>query len=188
MGGARDPDPESRQTPNGGVPGVLQSGLPPVVDAHARLLILGSFPGVASLSEERYYAHPRNAFWTILGRLLGEPLAQVPYAQRLRRMTGRGIALWDAVGACRRRGSLDADIRDARTNDLVGWLSAHPGIRAVAFNGATAARIEPAIRDRVAVTYRMPSTSPAHAALSLEQKYLRWRILVDDGWLPGPVP
>ncbi len=161
----------------------LLVGLPPVVGPGARLLVLGSFPGGTSLAHARYYAHPRNQFWPILGALLGEPLATLPYEARLGRLVARRIALWDALGACRRRGSLDAAIRDARGNDFEGLLEALPALGAVAFNGATAAKAEPAFAGRGLATYRMPSTSPAHAGLSCEAKLVRWRALVDDGWI-----
>jgi len=158
-------------------------GLPPVIGEAPRLLILGSFPGAASLAQARYYAHPRNAFWPILGALLDEPLPALPYEARLERLKARRVALWDALGACRRRGSLDAAIRDARGNDFGALLDALPGVGAVAFNGATAARAEPVFAARGLATYRMPSTSPAHAGLSFEAKLARWRALVDDGWI-----
>jgi hypoxanthine-DNA glycosylase len=161
----------------------LLRGLPPVVGRAPRLLVLGSFPGGLSLAHARYYAHPRNQFWPVLGALLGEPLPALPYARRLERLKARRIALWDALGACRRQGSLDAAIRDPRGNDLEALLDRLPALGAVAFNGATAAKAEPAFVARGLATYRMPSTSPAHAGLSFEAKLARWRVLVDDGWI-----
>ena len=158
-------------------------GLPPVVGDAPRVLILGSFPGAASLAQARYYAHPRNAFWPILGALLGEPLPSLPYEARLERLKARRVALWDALGACRREGSLDAAIRDARGNDFGAILERMPTLGAVAFNGATAAKAEPTFAARGLSTYRMPSTSPAHAGLSFDAKLARWRALVDDGWI-----
>jgi hypoxanthine-DNA glycosylase len=161
----------------------LRHGLPPVVGAGARVLILGSFPGEASLAQARYYAHPRNQFWPILGALLGEPLAAMPYEARLLRLRERGVALWDRVGSCRRQGSLDTAIRDARGNDFEPILAAAPALAAVAFNGASAAKSEAAFADRGLAMYRLPSTSPAHAGLSFEAKLARWRALRDDGWI-----
>jgi hypoxanthine-DNA glycosylase len=158
-------------------------GLPPVLGQAPRLLILGSFPGEASLARARYYAHPRNQFWPILGALLDEPLAQSDYEARLERLRARRIALWDVLGACRRAGSLDAAIRDARGNDFDALLRRAPEIGAVAFNGATAAKAEPAFAARGLATYWLPSTSPAHAGLGLEAKLARWRVLRDDGWI-----
>ncbi len=161
------------------------AGLAPVVGRAPRLLILGSFPGEASLAQARYYAHPRNQFWPILGALLDEPLAGLDYALRLERLQARRIALWDVLGACRRAGSLDASIRDARGNDFDALLAGAPQIGAVAFNGATAAKAEPAFAARGLATYRLPSTSPAHAGLGFEAKLACWRVLRHDGWIGG---
>jgi len=161
----------------------LLQGLAPVIGPAPRLLILGSFPGEASLAQARYYAHPRNRFWPILGALLDEPLTELAYEARLERIKARRIALWDMLGACRREGSLDAAIRDARGNDFDALLEAMPGLGAVAFNGATAARAEPGFAARGLATYRLPSTSPAHAALSHEAKLARWSALRTDGWV-----
>jgi len=164
-------------------------GLPPVVGRAPRLLILGSFPGEASLAQARYYAHPRNQFWPILARLLDEPLPGLDYPARLERLTRRRVALWDTLGACRREGSLDTAIRDARHNDFDALLEAAACLGAVAFNGATAARAERYFAARGLVTYRMPSTSPAHAGLSFEAKLARWQVLREDGWIaPGAAP
>ena len=163
--------------------GGLLQGLAPVIGPAPRLLILGSFPGEASLAQARYYAHPRNRFWPILGALLDEPLPELAYEARLERLKARRIALWDVLGACRREGSLDAAIRDARGNDFEALLAAMPGLGAVAFNGATAARAEPAFAARGLSTFRLPSTSPAHAALSHEAKLARWSALRTDGWI-----
>jgi hypoxanthine-DNA glycosylase len=158
-------------------------GLPPVAGPGARLLVLGSFPGGMSLAQARYYAHPRNQFWPILGALLGEALPTLPYEARLGRLVARRIALWDALGACRRQGSLDAAIREPRGNDFEMLLAASPTLGAVAFNGATAAKAEAVFAARGLATYRMPSTSPAHAGLSFDTKLARWRVLLDDGWI-----
>lgn len=172
--------------PAGGRGDGLLTGLPPVVGPGARVLVLGSFPGGMSLARARYYAHPRNQFWPILGALLGEPLPALPYEARLGRLRARRIALWDALGACRRRGSLDAAIRDPRGNDFDALLAALPELGAVAFNGATAAKSEPVFAARGLATYRMPSTSPAYAGLSLDAKLASWRALADDGWVAPP--
>ncbi len=163
----------------------LLRGLDPVIGPASRLLILGSFPGAASLAQARYYAHPRNQFWPILGALLDEPLPALAYEARLDRLRARGVALWDLLGACRRDGSLDAAIRDPRGNDFDALLAAMPGLGAVAFNGATAARGEPAFAARGLATYRLPSTSPAHAGLSFDAKLERWMALRADGWIPA---
>ena len=166
----------------------LRRGLPPVVGGAPRLLVLGSFPGEASLAQARYYAHPRNQFWPILGALLDEPLPDIAYTERLERLKARHIALWDVVAECRRQGSLDSAIRDARGNAIERLLDAQPSLRAIAFNGAAAARAQPRLAARGLVTYRLPSSSPAHAGMSLAHKIAQWRVLRDDGWIGVSVP
>ena len=113
----------------------------PVGAADARLLILGSLPGEASLAAQRYYAHPTNQFWRLLGSAIGEDLAELGYDVRLKRLAVREIALWDVVAEARRRGSLDGSIRAASPNALVRYVATHPRLEAVAFNGRTAAAI-----------------------------------------------
>ena len=169
----------AQRAPDGDPP--LLEGLPPVLGPDARLLILGSFPGERSLAAAQYYAHPRNQFWPILGALLGEPLAGLDYPVRLERLIAHRVALWDVLGHCRRPGSLDAAIRDAAGNDFDELLVRVPTLRAVAFNGATAARRAGAFGGRGLATVALPSTSPAHAALGFEQKLARWRAL--SAWL-----
>ena len=158
---------------------------PPLEDRHARVLILGSMPGAASLAADQYYAHPRNHFWPIMGRLFGAG-PELPYAKRVRRLKSCGIAVWDVLESCVRPGSLDADIEEGSiaVNDFAGFFDAHPGIGAVFFNGAKA---ESAYRRHVlqglpspACTLpvcRLPSTSPAYAALSLGRKLALWEML-----------
>jgi TDG/mug DNA glycosylase family protein len=113
----------------------------PVGAADARLLILGSLPGEASLAAQRYYAHSTNQFWRLLGQAIGEDLASLEYEARLQRLAVREIALWDVVAEARRRGSLDGAIRAATPNELADFVDRHPRLRAVAFNGRTAAAI-----------------------------------------------
>lgn len=156
----------------------------PVADRNARLMILGSMPGAESLRAGQYYAHPRNAFWRIMGELVGAS-PQLPYGARLHRLQQAGIALWDVLAACARAGSLDAaiDERSIIANDLVSFLARHPGITHVYFNGATAERcfrrhVQPALEaDRLQLR-RLPSTSPAHAALTCAEKLQAWRTIL----------
>ena len=150
-------------------------GLPPVISRRTRLLLLGSFPGAASLAAQQYYAHPRNQFWPLLSALLDEPLAVLPYAQRLQRLRERGLGLWDVYAECRREGSLDSAIRDARLNDLAGLRRRAPALIAVAHNGGESAR---AMRVTAALghpVFRLPSSSPANASWSFERKLAAWR-------------
>ena len=155
----------------------------PVGSRDAVLLILGSLPGEASLAAQRYYAHPQNQFWRLLGAAIGEPLASQDYDHRLQRLAERRIALWDVVGEARRRGSLDGAIREASANPLREFVASHPGLAAVAFNGQTAARLGrkalaglegPRLVD-------LPSSSPAYT-LALAVKADRWAELGTLAW------
>lgn len=150
-------------------------GFPPVIDVQVRTLILGSFPSEASLAAGQYYAHPRNQFWPILGHVLGEPLHEQPYEQRLRRMLAHRIGLWDVLGACERAGSLDADIRAAQANDFAPLLARAPRLTRVLFNGQTAGRFASRFAAAGLTVAVLPSTSPAHAGRSFEQKLALWQ-------------
>jgi hypoxanthine-DNA glycosylase len=153
----------------------LLSGLPPVIAPHTRLVVLGSFPGVASLQAQQYYGHPRNHFWPILGQLWGQDLVALPYAQRLQVMQAQGLGLWDVYAGCRREGSLDSAIQDPVLNDLASLRQLAPGLRGVAHNGGESAR---AMRHTAALglpVWRLPSTSPANASWSFDRKLAAWR-------------
>lgn len=119
----------------------IKQSMPPVGAADASLLILGSLPGDASLAAQRYYAHPTNQFWRLLGGAIGEQLAALDYPARLDRLAARGIALWDVVADATRTGSLDGAIRSARANHLADFVATHPRLKAIGFNGRTAAAI-----------------------------------------------
>lgn len=149
-------------------------GLPPVIAAGARVLILGSFPSAASLAAQQYYAHPRNQFWRILGDVLDQPLPLLDYPTRIALVEAAGIAIWDVFAACERDGSLDAAIRHALPNDLAILKRSAPALRRVCFNGRMAAR---RVREVEALGYEtrvLPSTSPAHAGLSYAAKLQCW--------------
>ena len=151
------------------------SALPPVIRADTRAVVLGSFPGAASLQAQQYYAHPRNQFWPILGTLLGEPLPELPYAERLRTLLEHRVGLWDVYASCRRKGSLDTAIRDAVPNELDQLRAWAPDLRLVLHNGAESARRIREIEALGLAAIRVPSTSPANARLSLEAKLCLWR-------------
>lgn len=154
-----------------------KSCLPPVVDAGVRLLICGSLPGEASLAAERYYAHPRNHFWRLLESVLDEPVAELAYQARLATLLRRGVGLWDTVASARRRGSLDGAMREVEANPLQELAANLPRLEAVAFNGATAARIgQRALAGRALTIVDLPSSSPAYT-LPLEAKAERWAVL-----------
>jgi hypoxanthine-DNA glycosylase len=153
---------------------VLQ-GLAPVVTPATRLLVLGSFPGVASLQAQQYYAHPRNHFWPVLSALWGVELRALPYPQRLAVLRERGLGLWDVYASCRREGSLDSAIEQAVPNDLAGLARATPALRAIAHNGGESARFMRITRALGLPVWRLPSTSPANASWSFERKLAAWR-------------
>lgn len=152
---------------------------PPVAGPEARIIVLGSMPGAASLRAGQYYAHPHNAFWRIMGELFGAGPA-LPYPARLQILTDAGLALWDVLESCVRVGSLDSAIRDERANDFAAFFTEHPGIGQIFFNGAKAEQaflrhVLPGLAMPVIGRHRLPSTSPAHAGLSFERKLDAWR-------------
>src|SRR5687768_6171417 len=115
----------------------LLSGFPPVLDNHTRILMLGSFPGEASLAAQQYYAHPRNQFWRLLSAMLDDDIAALPYEQRLQRLLSHQIGLWDVIALCEREGSLDTAIRFAQANDFATLKHQCPNLYRVCFNGKT---------------------------------------------------
>lgn len=163
---------------------LLAQGFPPVARADARLLILGSMPGQASLRSQAYYAHPRNAFWPILADTLNF-VPDLPYTERLEILQANGIALWDVLAACHRPGSLDADIEDSSivVNDFVHFFKQHPQIQTICINGGKAdvywrryviRSLSQAQQQKMRVK-RLPSTSPANAAIPYKTKLIDWK-------------
>ena len=153
-------------------------GLAPLLAPDARVLILGSFPSEASLAARQYYAHPRNHFWPVLSALLNEPLVEMSYPARTARVRQHGIAIWDTIVACERKGSLDAAIRNAERGEIARVRRVARRLRAVCFNGGTAARAEPAWRAAGFATLVLPSTSPAYT-IPLARKVDAWRALME---------
>lgn len=161
-------------------------GFPPIADPSARILILGSMPGDASLRANQYYAHPRNAFWRIVEGVFGIP-ADLDYEARCEGLRSRGVAVWDVLQTCHRTGSLDAaiDRTSLVANDFRGFLTTHGRIRTICFNGAMAAE---SFRRHVLPTLttvqaglpsvKLPSTSPANASYSFDRKLDAWRVIV----------
>jgi hypoxanthine-DNA glycosylase len=153
------------------------------------VLILGSLPGKISLERGEYYAQPRNKFWPIMGDLTGASPA-LPYQNRLRLIKEKGIALWDVCAAAERAGSSDSKIHLAtvETNDLVGFLRAHPGVDLICFNGKRAKEIydskvvqtPPTVFEKIRYAV-LPSTSPANTTMRYDQKLSRWRIVLSEG-------
>ena len=158
----------------------------PVIGTDPRVLILGSMPGIASLEAVEYYAHPRNAFWPIMGELFGFDAA-AGYGDRIRRIEKLPIILWDSLKACHRPGSLDSNIDDAsvEANDFPWLLHRYPGVRVILFNGITSEKYFrklalPLLPDAERIEMlRMPSTSPANAGMAYGQKLAAWRRLLD---------
>ena len=158
----------------------------PIADRHARVLILGSMPGRESLRAQQYYAHPRNAFWRIMGDLVGARPA-LAYADRTRILKDAGIAVWDVLATCIRSSSLDTDIDTAtmEMNDFASFYRSHPWITQVFFNGAMAEKfyfkhVGPVANPELQFQ-RLPSTSPAHAGMPYAQKLHHWRVILPHG-------
>ena len=157
----------------------VKAGLPPIARADARLFVLGSLPGDASLAAGRYYAHPTNQFWRLLGSAIGEELHQLDYAERLKRLAEHRVGLWDVIASATRRGSLDQAIRDAQHNCIEHLLRDFAGLRAIAFNGATAAAAGRKLVGDVPqeiVMVDLPSSSAANTRPFVE-KAAAWSVL-----------
>lgn len=158
----------------------LKRAFDPIVDAETRLLILGSLPGDASLAAGQYYAHPRNAFWRLIGGVIDWPaLDEQPYPDRLAALRGHGVGLWDVIVQAERVGSLDAAIRLPEYADLKKMVAALPALRAVAFNGGKAAKAGRACLgpdDGAIARIDLPSSSPAHAR-PFAEKTAAWAVL-----------
>jgi TDG/mug DNA glycosylase family protein len=153
-------------------------GLPPVLARDTRVLILGSFPGEASLAAGQYYAHPRNHFWPLVAQLIDTPVATLPYRERLCALRAHRIGLWDVFVACSRRGSLDGAIRMAERAEMARVRRSAPAVALVCFNGQTAARALPAWREAGYATLALPSSSPAYTR-PFAEKLERWRQIGD---------
>jgi TDG/mug DNA glycosylase family protein len=169
------------------VPGIVGlRSFAPIRGDDARCLILGSMPGAASLAAQQYYAHPRNAFWPIIESLLGIDRSAA-YAERTQALASAGIAVWDVLKACRRRGSLDSAIEPDSIvpNDFRRFLRQNPGIERIFFNGNAARQLYDrhvlatlAAPQRLIPRLTLPSTSPAHAGRSVQEKTLAWRAIL----------
>ncbi len=160
-------------------------GFEPLAAPNARVLILGTLPSQLSLQQGQYYANPRNAFWRIMGELFGAS-PDLPYDERKRRLIDSGVALWDVCASAQRPGSLDSSIRSSNTNDFGAFFAEHPRITLVSFNGAKSAKLfDQKVFDQDSMltlwpnikTKTLPSTSPANARMSFEDKRARWDIV-----------
>jgi len=153
------------------------TGLAPVLALDTRVLVLGSFPGAASLAAGRYYAHPRNQFWPLVSAVIGEDLARLPYEERLPRLLAHRFGLWDVLAGCEREGSLDSAIRNPAANDFARLRTLCPVLETVGFNGQASGKFAPQFAQAGYHTVVLPSSSPAHMAMSFEQKLEVWRTL-----------
>ncbi len=158
----------------------------PVIGTQPRVLILGSMPGVRSLHEQQYYAHPRNSFWPIMGELFSINWAH-SYPQKIKQISALPLVLWDVLNSCRRDGSLDSNIQKDQLmpNAIVQLLRDYTSIRLIAFNGATAEKlfrqliIEQLDNPEAYTLLRLPSTSPAHASKNFQQKLDEWSAILE---------
>jgi hypoxanthine-DNA glycosylase len=159
---------------------MMNNGLPPIAQENATVLILGTFPGVQSLAEKRYYAHPRNLFWDIMNDICGAG-RHLPYEERCEMLMTSRIAVWDVIASCERVGSADSRISQLVVNDFATFFLSHQ-CHTIYFNGKMAASLfarhvaSTCLFDKQLIT--LPSTSPANAGISLEEKRCQWRQIV----------
>jgi hypoxanthine-DNA glycosylase len=154
------------------------TGLPPLVSSRTRLLILGSFPGVASLAAQQYYGHPQNHFWKILQAIWPSSPGDIrtsSYQIRSEWLLSEGLGVWDVYAACEREGSLDSNIRNAVVNDFAGLRQQCPKLEAIAHNGGESFKHSKHTLLLGLPVYKLPSTSPANASWSFERKLAAWR-------------
>ena len=156
-------------------------GLPPIVSSNTRLLVLGSFPGAASLARQQYYAHPQNQFWKILQAIWPSSpclTSTCSYEKRSEWLLERGVGVWDVYASCERHGSLDTAIRHAQVNDFVSLARQCPQLRAIAHNGGESFKHAKHTAALGLPVYKLPSTSPAHASWGFERKLGAWHEVV----------
>lgn len=159
------------------------TGFPPIAKSDAKILILGSMPGVKSFEKNQYYANPRNAFWSIMAKLLNSDEV-LNYQQRKQLLINNRIALWDVLKSCYRKGSLDSNIDHSTiiANDFNLFLSKHKQVKTIFFNGGETEKlfkkyVMKELNNKEIEYFKLPSTSPAHAAMTMEQKLLKWRVI-----------
>ena len=152
----------------------------PSIDNNSTILILGSMPGVKSLEEQQYYAHPQNRFWKVMGAICDEvQLPELAYNTKLKILLNKNIALWDTIKSCEREGSLDSDIQNEMPNDIKALLKNYPNIKTICLNGnksySALKKYFPDLLDKYSC-HKMPSTSPANARYSLDKLIEEWRV------------
>lgn len=151
------------------------AGLPPIISPRCRVVVLGSFPGVASLDAGHYYAHPHNLFWPIMADALGLPLTSLPFEQRYAALNGAGVGLWDVIASCQRTGSLDSNIRHSIPSQLEQISSLAPGVATLLLNGKKASQGARRVHWGKMTLVDLPSTSPANASVPRTKKLRQWR-------------
>ena len=156
----------------------LLLGFPSIIDDATHTLILGSFPGEASLNAKQYYAFPQNQFWRLLSEVLNTDLVALEYRERLQQLLAHGIGLWDVFEACVRQGSLDSAIKQGKMNDFKSLQLAYPNLKKLCFNGKAAGKFE---RDLMLLGYQtlqLPSSSPAYAQMRFDAKLYHWQQII----------
>ncbi len=145
----------------------------PVVDENSRILILGSIPSVKSLEAQEYYAYPRNAFWFIMAEIF-DFKQNLEYKKRLNLLLQNGVALFDVIGSCKREGSLDSAIKEIEHQDFDSFFKKYPNIKCVFCNGNKAYVEFCKIYKGKMEIFKLPSTSPANARMTREEKLKAW--------------
>ena len=157
----------------------LLQGLPPLIHAQTRVIILGSFPGVRSLQSQQYYAHPQNQFWRLVFSIISasspHEICADSYENRSKRLLDAGLGCWDVYASCERQGSLDSAIRHAQLNDLGQLKQLCPQLQAIAHNGGESHSHAKHTQALGLPVYKLPSSSPANASWSFERKLAAWR-------------
>ncbi|WP_227869588.1 DNA-deoxyinosine glycosylase [Undibacterium parvum] len=155
-------------------------GFPAVINLATHTLLLGSFPGEASLRAQQYYAFKQNQFWRLMSGVLAENLVDLTYQERLQSLLTHGIGLWDVFGACQRQGSLDSAIRQGQPNDFRALQLAYPQLRKLCFNGNTAGKMRTEFEQMAYTTLQLPSSSPAYAQMRFEDKLQHWKRILEN--------
>ena len=156
----------------------------PLIDSKSKVLILGSMPGVKSLEEQQYYAHPQNRFWKVIGAICTEPeLHEFEYDLKLKTLLKNNIALWDTIKSCIREGSLDSDIKNETPNDIRKILKKYPNIKTICLNGnksySAFKKYFPDLLEKY-ICHKMPSTSPANARYKLDDLFKEWKFAIGE--------
>lgn len=153
----------------------ILKGLKPIIDERTKVLILGSFPGEYSRKKKQYYAYPQNQFWNIMSAVLNKDIVSLEYSQKKANLLANGLGLWDVVKSCRRKGSLDGEIKDCRFNNIMKFIRRHPSIRFIFLNGRKSEELfKTAFPSLQKKSLYLPSSSPANARMTLKQKIRHW--------------